>query len=134
MPSARAANGRLRGTRSLWFAVLAAPLAWAVMLVVDYGLEEVIVCTPGSAFSGAIRGIGVRPFIFGLNVILLAVAITALAVAVVRFRRLRAADDSTGGVGEWMAVAGIINSTVFGLVIAVGLLPPLLLESCTMAS
>lgn len=120
----------ITGTASLWFVVLAGPLAWATMLVVDYALEEVIACTPGAAFSGAIWGLGVRPFILAINGALIAIVLAALVTSVVRFRRLGRGDGSTGGVARWMALAGIINSVIFGIGVAAGFLPPLLLRAC----
>lgn len=129
MTTETSAAAETRGTGSLWFGVLAAPVAWFTMLLVDYALEEVIACTPGAGFAGAILGLDVRAVILGVNAVLLGVAVAALTVSVVRFRRL-AHDEATGRVARWMAGAGIINSVVFGLVVAVGFVPPLLLDTC----
>lgn len=129
MTTETSAATETRGTGSLWFGVLAAPVAWFTMLLVDYAIEEVIACTPGAGFAGTILGLDVRAVILGVNAVLLVVALAALTVSVVRFRGL-ADDEATGRVARWMAGAGIINSVVFGLVIAVGFAPPLILDTC----
>lgn len=118
-----------RGAVALWFGALGAPLAWFAMLYVNYGLEEVIACSPGARPMGEIWGLGLRPFVLLVNGGLFAVAVAALLVSVVWYRRLRD-DASVGRVGRWMALAGIINSVTFGLVLAVGFVPPLILGTC----
>lgn len=119
-----------RGPIALWFGALGAPLAWFAMLYVNYGLEEVIACSRGARPMAEIWGVGLRSFVLLVNGGLFAVAVAALLVSVIWFRRLRDADESVGGVGRWMALAGIINSVTFGLVLAVGFVPPLILGTC----
>lgn len=119
-----------RGVVALWFGALAAPLAWFAMLYVNYGLEEVIACSPGAGPTGEIWSLPLRSFVLLVNGGLFAVAVAALLVSVIWYRRLRDTDDSVGGVARWLALAGIIDSVVFGLVLAGGFVPPLILETC----
>lgn len=120
-----------RGAFSLWFAVLAGPVCWSLMLAANYLIGEVFACSPATGRSDAMLGIDVRTWLVAINGTLLAVTLAALIVAVVSHRRLRSADASPGGRARWMATVGLLNSVLFGLVIVTGLAPPLLLSPCS---
>jgi hypothetical protein len=119
-----------RGSSALWFGVLGAPLAWAVQLVVNYGFEEWLTCTPGSRTPGRLWGIGIERWVTGVTAIVAIVAVLALVVSLTRFRQLRIGNTTTGERARWMAFAGIVNSFIFLLPITLGFVSPLLLDTC----
>lgn len=122
-----------RGSLALWFGVLGAPLAWAAQLVVNYALEDPLTCAPGAATPGVLLGMDIERWLAMITAALVAVAFAALVVSIRCYRRLR--DDATiGGRARWMAFAGIVNSSIFLLPIALGFASPLLLDSCRPAS
>jgi hypothetical protein len=121
----------------LWFGVLAGPILWVVQLYVNYQWEEVLACSPAVRDPGEVLGIDVRAWVMLVNAASTAVVLLALAVAVRCYRRtgpVEAGDVRTTeyhrSVAHWMALAGIINSVVFLLLIVVGYAPPLLLKPC----
>lgn len=118
------------GTAALWFGVLAGPIGWSVQLAVDYMLEEWISCTRGFRMPGFIWSLSTRAWIVGINGVLLLVVLAALAVSLTNLRRFRAADLTPERRAMWMAGAGVINSIVFAIPIALGFLPAAILRSC----
>jgi hypothetical protein len=116
--------------RRLWFAVLGAPIAWAVQLVVNYTFEDAIACTPGSRTPGEILGISTNLWIVAVSAVLAVVTVAALATSIAAYRRLRRDDSTPGRRAEWMAFAGIVNSAVFLLPILLAFVPPLVLRTC----
>lgn len=116
-------TGTLSRSGRAWFSVLAPPLLWFVQLNVNYQWEELGACSPSATDRGLVFGIGVRTLIVLVNAAATAVVLAALAGAVRRYRH-------TDGLARWMALTGIINSTLFGLLIVVGFAPPLLLKPC----
>lgn len=118
------------GSLALWIAVLTGPLAWATQLAVAYGLEDAIACAPAASVPGTLLGLSLRTAILALNAVLLAVTVVAGAIAWRCLVRLREQDATTAGRARWMALAGVINSVLFGLIIAVGFIPALVLDAC----
>jgi hypothetical protein len=119
------------GALALWFGMFAGPAAWVLHLMLGYMTEDLIACTPGSSTQGEILGLGVRPIVIAMNVILIAVTALALVVSITAWRRLRASDDKDReGRPAWMALVGIMDSALFALIIAGGLVPPLVLDVC----
>jgi len=129
--------GALSRSGRSWFAVLGPPLLWFVQLNVNYQWEEVGACSPSATHRGVVFGIGVRTLILLVNAAAIAGVFGALAGALRDYRRTEAgaAGDACtavrhGDVAHWMALVGIINSTLFGLLIIVGFAPPILLKTC----
>ena len=108
----------------LWFAVLAGPVLWGVLLYVNYQWEEVLACSPATTHTGLVLGIGVRTWILGVNTVAAAITLAALAVALRCYRRTRREA------AHWMATAGVINSVLFLFLIVVGYAPAIMLRPC----
>jgi hypothetical protein len=122
---------------ALWFGVLAAPVLWVVELYVNYQWEEVLACSPATTEPGSVLGISVRTWITLVNVVATAGALAALAVALRCYRRTGATEaagvrttDDHRQVAHWMALAGVLNSVLFLLLIVVGYAPAIVLEPC----
>ena len=100
-----------------------------MFLLVNYVLEDPIACRPAAPVRGQILGVGTRTIAGGVSVVL---GVATMLVAVVSFalwNRLR--TQNTTGRRAWMALAGVLNSLLFGTVILVGLAPAFLLRPCT---
>lgn len=121
------------GVLALWFAVLGAPLAWAGQLAVNYMLEEVLACAPANRPSGVLLGMDVRRWLIISSVGFGVIALSSLLVALRSWRRLQEGDESTGRRALWMAKAGIVNSAIFLVPIALGLASPIVLDVCRQA-
>jgi hypothetical protein len=94
---------------ALWFGVLGAPLAWAILLTVGYSFEEVA-CSEGSSHWGFDAKLG--------NVLLFAataaVAVAAAGAALLSWRRAqRPGSADVRGRLEWMGFSGILVSGLF---------------------
>jgi hypothetical protein len=118
------------GSIALWIAVLTGPLAWATQLAVAYGLEDAIACAPATSRPGTIVGLSVPVAVLLLNAVLLGATLLAGALGWRCLVRLRDQDVTTAGRARWMALAGVINSVLFGLIIAVGFIPAFVLDAC----
>ncbi len=120
-----------RGALALWFGVLAGPAAWVLHLVLNYMTEDFISCVPGSSTQGEILGLGVKTVVIAINAVLVAVTALALLVSITAWRRLRTSDTrDREGRPAWMALVGIMDSVLFGLIIVGGFVPPLVLDVC----
>jgi hypothetical protein len=113
------------GPLALWFAILGAPIAWAVQLALGDMFSE-LGCEAG--------GFG------GLSLVLLLISLAAAVVAAwalfVAWRahatlRSNAREDIPFERASFMAVAGILSSSLFLMVIVMGgFIPHLFLETC----
>ena len=124
-------------SRWLWFGVLAGPVLWFVQLNVNYQWEEFEACSSSATHRGVVLGVGVRTLVVLVNTVITAVVLAALAGAVRCYRRtavVEAAGVRTSehrrDVAHWMAVAGIINSVLFLVIIVVGYAPAIILKTC----
>lgn len=109
-----------RGSARLWFGAVAGPIAWAIQLGADWFLAEVVACAPGARSVGEIGSVPLYAVTASLNALLLVVTGLAGWIALRSLRAIRAlGDETTGHRAEWMARAGIINSLVFMVMIAV---------------
>jgi heme/copper-type cytochrome/quinol oxidase subunit 2 len=128
MDAERISRAERRESWMLWVGVLTGPAAWSLQLMINYNLEE-IACGPAAGTRGEVWGIGVGTWILAVDVVL---AIATLAAVLVAFRCLRttADDTSTGNRARWMAVAGVMTSGLFLIVIVSGLAPPFILDVC----
>ena len=118
------------GSWKLWFALLGAPLAWITQLVVGYSIEEWFACAPSTTETGQILGLGVRPAALLVVAVTIVVAIASGLVAWSCLRNAPDGDDQEARRIRWMALGGIMNSILYGLFIAVAIVPPLVLETC----
>lgn len=118
------------GSALLWFGLLAAPIAWITQLIVNYSLEEWFACSPGTQTEGTILGMGVETVALLVSAILGAVAVAGAAAAFGCYRRAPNSDDPSGRRIRWMGLAGVMNSILYVVVIAVSFGPPLLLDIC----
>jgi hypothetical protein len=117
-----------RGSWLLWAGVLTGPAAWSLQLVVNYNLEE-LACASANQDPGRLLGLGVETVVMLTN-ILLAVATLLAGGAALHCRRVGAKVESTGDRAAWMAVAGVMSSALFLIIILAGFAPPFFLSVC----
>jgi hypothetical protein len=104
-------------TPTLWFAVLAGPSAWVLQLYVGAYLTDVY-CRRGAGESlGEVFGMSNTSFVTVLTAVTAGIALVALGVSILAYRRLRGSDSSTGGRALWMARVGVLDSALFGILI-----------------
>jgi hypothetical protein len=118
------------GSWKLWFGALGGPVAWLTHLVVGYSTEEWFACSPSATDVGEILGLSVHQFVI---IITVAAALVAAASGVVSFSCLRRIPSATGDESRrarWMAVAGIMNSVLYLLIILGGTAPAVILDIC----
>lgn len=120
-----------RSSVLLWFGLLGGPLVWSGQLLLNYGLEEAVVCAPGSGPGTLFLGMGIDTVIQIINSVAVAITLFALAVSFRCYRRLGGEDPTEGGRARWMAVAGMFNSTLFLFVISLKFASPFFLDPCT---
>ena len=118
------------GSWRLWFAVLGGPLAWITQLVLAYSLEEWFGCAPSTTDVGQVLGIGVRPMAIGISVVMGAVALAAGLLSWSCLRNAPREESAESKRVRWMAIAGLMNSTLYGAFILFSAVPPLLLDVC----
>ena len=118
-------------TLAEWAGVLTGPAAWTLHLWFNYGLEEFLACVPGAHGRPTFLGLGVRSWVVASNTVLAAATLAAGLFALARYRRLRGQDPSPGRRAEWMALAGVVLSALFFVVVAAGLAPAAILDACT---
>lgn len=116
------------GSWRLWFGVLGAPLAWITQLVLAYSLEEWFGCAPSTTDTGQVLGIGVRPAAVLICAVMGAVALVAGLLAWSCLRTAQEGPESRRV--RWMAIAGLMNSALYGAFILFAAVPPLLLDVC----
>ena len=113
----------------LWFGVLGAPAAWALQLTLNYSLEEWFACAPSTTATGEVLGYGVPTVALVVSSALGAVAVAAGLVSLSYYRRIQNGDEVTSR-ARWMALAGIMNSVLYVIIIVASFGPPLLLDVC----
>ena len=93
-----------------WFGLLAAPLAWAVQLVVGFGVTQAACAAGGRSW-----GISIEPWQIGLAAGCAAIALAAQACALALFRTLRGVHetDPPGGRLYFFALAALFGNTLF---------------------
>lgn len=99
-----------------WFGLLAAPLAWAVQLVVGFGVAEASCARAGSRW-----GIDVETWQITLTAAAATVAVCAEVSVLTLYRELRGVeDDAPGPRGRlhFFAVAGMFGNVLFLSLIA----------------
>ena len=113
-----------------WGLAFTGPVAWSLHLGFNYGLEEFLACAPGVHGSPTFLSLGVRQWVVGSNIVLAAITLGAGLLSLARYRRLRRMDPSPGRVEAWMALAGIVLSALFFVIIAAGIFPAAILDAC----
>ena len=114
------------GPLALWFGILGAPFAWAVQLALGDLFSE-LGCEAGG-FGG------LNLVLLGISLVAAAVAVWALVVAARAHRtmRLEPLDDVPTERASFMALSGVLSSSLFLLVIVLGgFAPHLFLEVCS---
>jgi hypothetical protein len=114
----------------LWFGVLGGPVAWTTQLIVNYSLEEWFACAPSTTAPGEVLGLEVPTAALIVSAALTAIAVAAGIVSVRCYRDIRGNGDEVVTRQRWMALAGIMNSVLYLIVILASFGPPLLLEVC----
>jgi hypothetical protein len=115
---------------TLWFGVLGGPVAWTTQLVVNYSLEEWFACAPSTSAPGRVAGLEVPTAAVIVSAALTVVAVAAGIVSFFAYRSIRANGDEVATRQKWMALAGIMNSVLYLIVILASFGPPLLLDVC----
>ena len=118
------------GSAALWFGVLGGPVAWSTQLVVNYSLEEWFACAPSTTAQGEVLGLQVPTAALIVSTALTMIAVAAGVVSVLCYRSMRADGDEVATRERWMALAGIMNSVLYLIVILASFGPPLLLDVC----
>ena len=118
------------GSTALWFGVLGGPVAWSTQLIVNYSLEEWFACAPSTTARGEVLGLQVPTAALIVSGTLAMIAVAAGAVSYLGYRRIRANGDEVTTRIRWMALAGIMNSVLYLIVILASFGPPLLLDVC----
>lgn len=118
-------------SRLLWFGALGGPAAWTVQLVLNYSLEEWFACSPSATTRGEVVGLQVPTAAVVTSAVLGAVAVLAGLVSFSCYRKIRNdPGDDVSSRAKWMALAGIMNSVLYLIVILASFGPPLLLDVC----
>ena len=116
---------------ALWYGVLAGPIVWACQLLLNYGLEEGVACTPGSRFDGKFFNVSISTVIQITNAVATVLTMLAFTLSYRCYRRLRGSDTTVAQRAGWMAVAGMFVSGLFLLITALKFASPVFLKPCT---
>ena len=109
----------------LWFGLAAPPLAWALELVVGYGVDD------ASCARGSMRwGIDDHLSQAGVLVVTGSIAVAGLLAAVWSFRAVRAGRGDPRGRTEFLAVSAVSAALLFVLLTVMTGLGVLFLEEC----
>jgi hypothetical protein len=114
------------GLVAQWFGALAPAGAWTVQFLAAYNLSDTISCSPGAVLAGG----AARPWIALISGAALAVTVVAGVISYRCWIRLRSGDPTVGERASWLAVAGMMTSVLFFLIIAASFLPLVLLTPC----
>jgi hypothetical protein len=119
-----------RGLALQWFGVLAPAGAWSTQFLVDYNLSHPLSCSPA-----AIRLVNdhLKLILTAVNALTAVVAVASGVVAYACWRRVRASDPAPGGRAHWLAIAGMMSSVLFLILILTGFLPLAFLAPCAQA-
>lgn len=118
------------GSWRLWFGVLGGPLAWITQLVLAYSLEEWFGCAPSATDVGQVLGMGIRSAALLITGVMGAVVLAAGMTAFACLKRAPRSETDEGRRVRWMAIAGVMNSVLYGLFIVLSVVPPLVLNVC----
>jgi len=102
----------------IWYGVFGAALAWSVQLVIGYELDEAM-CAQGNS--------GSKPWLVAATLVLGAAAAGSLGAAFMSWRGLR---RDPRGVVRFLALAGMFAGLFFIVLVALGGLQLISLDSC----
>jgi len=114
----------------LWFGVAGAPTAWTIQLLLNYSLEEWFACSPSATNEGEVVGVSVPTAGIAVSAVLTLVAVVAGVVAVSCYRKIASASGEVETRAKWMALAGIMNTVLYVIVMVASFGPPLMLDVC----
>jgi hypothetical protein len=120
---------------ALWFGLLAGPIIWSVYFMVGYGLVE-FVCKLGLLGFNLLGLSAVSVIITGLTLVALLATLYGGFLAYRKWQQLKRdeADQVNRGRAEesrvFMALAGVLLSGLFALLILLTGLPALVLRPC----
>ena len=120
---------------SLWYGLAAAPFAWALQGLIGVILSAEA-CPAGVAGWEILRQPGVRVGLAAITLCLLAVAVTAGVTSFRNWHRLsgeRLAHAEGTARETFMALGGVLISTVFSIGIVWASIPILILQICERA-
>jgi hypothetical protein len=132
MSGAESSSGqRIQPRRAaIWFGAFVGPSAWTVQLIGDWFLGEVIACAPATMPSGSILGLHVNVFTGIVSGVLLALTVLSGVLSYAEHRRLRAQGVWPADPWIWLAVAGVMSSGLFSILIATSFVPIALIGGC----
>jgi len=119
-----------RGSFLLWYGVLAPPIVWAVQLLLDFGLDESVACTPGARLSGMFLNVSVGTVVQIINGVAAMLTLLAIFVSYRCYRRLQVSDTTVANRARWMAMAGLFNGALFFLITIMKFAVPAFLSPC----
>ena len=118
-----------RGLVAQWFGVLGPAAAWSAQFLVSYNVADTGSCSPAAPRFLA-SGTGLKLVVAVVSTLALAVTVVAGAVSYHCWRRLHDQDPTTGRRASWLAIAGMMSSGLFFLMIAASYLPLVFLAPC----
>ena len=113
----------------MWFGVLGGPIAWFTQLALNYSIEEWFACSPGTGTRGIVLGFEVPSVAFVVTGVLASIALVAGIVSAACYRKIRNGDEISSR-ARWMALAGIMNSILYFIIILASFGPPAILGVC----
>lgn len=109
-----------------WFGWTGAPLAWAALHVIGFGLTQ-------AACNGPGRDVPVDGLAIGTTVLFALIAVAALISALLAFRATNGAEELPGERVHFMAVVGLAISPLFLAIIVMAGIGTVVLENCHQA-
>ena len=118
------------GSFLLWYGVLAPPIVWAIQLLIDFGLDESVACTPGARFSGMLFNVSVGTAVQIVNGVAAFLTLLAIFISYRCYRNLQVSDHTVANRARWMAMAGLFNGALFLLITVMKFAVPAFLSPC----
>jgi Ni/Fe-hydrogenase subunit HybB-like protein len=118
------------GSFLLWYGVLGPPIVWAIQLLLVFGLDESVACTPGARFSGMLFNVSIDTAVQIVNAVATVLTLLAIFISYRCYRRLQASDDTVANRARWMAMAGLFNGSLFLLITVMKFAVPAFLSPC----
>lgn len=119
-----------KGSYLLWYGILGPPIVWACQLLLDYGLDEAVACAPGNRTRGLFFNTGIDTVIQIVNAVATVLGVLAFVVSYRCYRKLRQGDSTVANRARWMAIAGMFDSVLFGMLILMKFVPVFFLHRC----
>ena len=100
------------------------------VVLLDFGLDESVACTPGARFSGMFFNVHVGTVVQIVNTVATVLTLLALFVSYRCYRRLKESDSTVANRARWMAIAGMFNGVLFLLITVMKFAVPAFLSPC----